>query len=80
LSRFNVTQADLQQGRARVQHVTQLNAAQEKEKAEAQPATKARDAALDALDEWMMEFKQVDEIALVSLPQQFKTLKFSAVA
>jgi len=45
-----------------------------------QQATKARDAVLNQLDEWMSEFKQVAEIALAGSPQQLEALQFGAVA
>lgn len=80
LGRYNINQAALQQAQTFVQQATELNAAQEKEKGEAQQATKVRDAALDALDEWMVEFKQVAQIALAGSPQQLEALQFGAVA
>ena len=80
MSRYNIQQANVWLVQTLVQHVTELNAAQEKEKGEAQPATKARDAVLDQLDEWMMEFKQVAEIAPAGSPQQLEALQFGSVA
>ncbi|NEP46299.1 MAG: hypothetical protein F6K35_46720, partial [Okeania sp. SIO2H7] len=51
-----------------------LNAAQEKEKGEAQQATKTRDEALDALDDWLGDFLAIAEVALADKPQLLEAL------
>lgn len=79
LARYNITPEKLQQGQTLVQAVATHNHAQEREKSEAQQATQQRDAALDALDEWLMEFKTVAEIALAGQPQRLEALGFGAV-
>lgn len=61
---YNITQAILEAGQAAVQHVAALNAAQEKEKAEAQASTKTRDAALEALNDFITEYDEISQIAL----------------
>jgi hypothetical protein len=43
-----------------------LNSVQEQEKGEAQAATKQRDAAAEALDEWLSDFRVVAKIALTN--------------
>jgi hypothetical protein len=80
LARFNVTQADLEQGQALVQQVADLNSVQEREKYEAQAATRERDAALDALGVWLAELREVARIALADVPQQLEALQFGVVA
>jgi hypothetical protein len=80
LARFNITPEALQQGQALVQSVVQLNSAQEREKYEAQQATKDRDAVLDRLDDWLADFKAVAVIALAGQPQQLEALQFGVVA
>ena len=79
LIRFNVTPEALAQGQTLVQRVVELNAAQEKEKYEAQQATQTRDAAVDELDEWLSELRTVAEIALAAHPQQLEALQFGAI-
>jgi len=79
LARYNLTLEALQAGQAEVGQVAQLNAAQEKEKYEAQQATKDRDAALDALNDWLVEFCGVAKIALADQPQQLEALQIAVV-
>ncbi len=80
LARFNVTQADLEAAQAAVQQVADLDAAQEREKSEAQRATKERDAALDALGDWLADMKEVARIALADDAQMLEALQFDVVA
>lgn len=69
LGQFGVTQEKLTAGQAQVDEVESLSAAQKKETGEAQQATQARDAALEALDEWMGDFLAIARIALEDTPQ-----------
>ena len=64
---------------ALVQAVVAANVVQEREKGEAQDATKARDAALDELDEWLSDFKAVSQIALANMGQKLEGLGFGPV-
>jgi len=80
LGRFNIDEAALLEGQALIQGVADQNATQEKEKYEAQQATKDRDAALDALDEFMVDYREVAKIALADKPQQLEALQFAVVA
>ena len=57
-----------------VQAVAEANAVQEKEKGEAQEATKLRDAALDDLDQWMSDFIAIARLALEERPQYLEKL------
>lgn len=74
LAEFNVTSEDLTQARAQVEAVAEANSTQEKEKGNAQDATEARDAAVEALDEWMSDFYAIARIALSDQPQQLEKL------
>lgn len=74
LGRFNVTPADLEAGRDAVAAVAAANAEQEREKGEAQKATETRDEALDALQDWMVDFRDVARVAFRDDPQQLEKL------
>ena len=79
LGRYKLTRARLEQGQALVQQAEQLNAVQETEKGEAQRATRARDAALDALDDWLADFKVIAKVALADDPQLLEALQLGAI-
>jgi len=64
LARFGVTLQKLQDGKALVDAVVSAKQAQGTETAEAQQATQARNAALEALDAWMSDFIAIARIAL----------------
>jgi hypothetical protein len=64
LARFGVSPQKLQDGKALVDAVVAAKQAQGTETAEAQAATQARDAALEALDAWMSDFIAIAKIAL----------------
>jgi len=74
MGRFNVTAADLEAGRDAVDAVARANADQEREKGEAQKATETRDRALDALDDWMADFREVARVAFRDDRQQLEKL------
>ncbi len=59
LANFGYDRPKLEAEQALVQVVVEANAVQEKEKGEAQEATKLRDAKLDELDQWMADFNVV---------------------
>lgn len=69
LGQFGITQEKLTAGQAQVDEVEALSAAQKKETGEAQQATQIRDAALEALDNWMDDFLAIARIALEENPQ-----------
>ena len=64
MGRFNVTALTLTDAQAGLVALKGLDSAQEKAKGAAQGATKTRNAALDALDLWYSEFRNVARIAL----------------
>jgi hypothetical protein len=64
---------------ALVQAVVNANAAQEKERGEAQEATKVRDAKLDELDQWLSDYKAIASVALTDSPQRLEQIGFGAV-
>ena len=79
LARFNVTADDLNAAQAQVEGTAALNNAQEQEKGEAQAATQERDAAIEALDEWLADFRVVARIALADDPQLMEALHMGAI-
>ena len=74
LAEFGYDQAKLEAEAALVQAVENANAAQDKERGEAQESTLARDAKLDELDEWVARYKKVAQLALEESPQQLEQL------
>ena len=80
LGRFLITQEQLEEGQALVQQAAALDQAQECEKAEAQQATRDRDAAIDVLNEWLAVFRQVARIALANEPQLLEALQLGAIS
>jgi len=74
LGQYGLTAERLQAGQALMQQVETANAAQQKEKGEAQQATLDRDAAFDKLDEWLGDFIAVARIALEAKPQFLEKL------
>lgn len=77
---YNITDLMLTAARDAVVQVAVLNGDQEREKSEAQRATKSRDAALDALDVWYNEFRTLARIALEDDPQRLEALGLGTVA
>jgi hypothetical protein len=47
--------------------------------AEAQRATQARDAAIEALDDWLADFRAVARLALEDDPQLLEALQLGAI-
>ncbi|RQW04465.1 hypothetical protein EH223_07250 [candidate division KSB1 bacterium] len=80
MSHFGFDQVKLQAAFDQVNAVAAANAAQQKEKGEAQQATKQRDAALDDLEQWLADFKVVAMIALRDHPQWIEKLGLAVVA
>lgn len=74
LAKFGIDEAKLTAGKAAVQEVADKQAAQFKEKGEAQAATAARDEALEGLLDWMSDFVAIARIALENDPQLLEML------
>lgn len=74
LAAYGQTEASLQEGRALLDAAEAANQAQEREKGEARNATLERDVALDALDDWMAEFRTVARIAFADDVRQLDKL------
>jgi hypothetical protein len=76
---FGFDAAKLEAEQALVEAVVEANLVQEREKGEAQDATKQRDASLDAMDAWMSDFKAIARVALEGNAQWLEKLGFGAV-
>ncbi|MGD9487146.1 MAG: hypothetical protein AB7W47_03950 [Calditrichaceae bacterium] len=74
MAKFNITEEKLLAGKQLIEETVSLNAAQEKEKGEAQQATVERDEALDALEFWLSDFIAIARIALEEKPQLLEKL------
>lgn len=78
LERRRVTPEELAEGSALVAAVARADADQEREKGEAQQAREDRDEALDALDDWMDDFRDTARVVFRNAPQQLEKLGFLA--
>lgn len=76
---FGYDQAKLEAEAALVEDARAANLAQEREKGEAHAATRARDAKLDELNEWVADYKVIATIALPVDGQKLESLGFGAV-
>jgi hypothetical protein len=74
LSGYGVTPEKLQAGQQMADEAEAANAAREKEKGEAQQATKDRDEAVEIMDDWMSDFRKIARIALADKPQLLEKL------
>jgi hypothetical protein len=74
LGECGITLAKLTAGSAQVDSVEAASVTQAKERGEAQDATKARDAALESLDDWMSDFIAIARVALEDQPQLLEKL------
>jgi hypothetical protein len=79
MGRFGYDELRVAEEMALVTAVRAANVVQEREKGQAQEATKTRDARLDDLSEWLADFKAVAEVALADAPQQLERLGFGAI-
>ena len=80
LTTYNITDVVLTDAQTAVSHLADLDADQEQEKSEARNATRSRNAALDALDEWYSEFRTLARIALADDPQRLEALGLGSAA
>lgn len=76
---FGYDQAKLEAEAALVEAARAANLAQEREKGEAHAATRARDAKLDELNEWVADYKVIATIALSTDGQKLEGLGFGAI-
>jgi len=74
LATFGISVAKLTEAQALVQTVESAAATQHQEKGEAQEATRLRDEALEALYEWVSDFKKIARVALQDVPQHLEKL------
>lgn len=74
MAEFGMSQEKLEAGKTLVEQTETANAAQKKEKGEAQEATQKRDEALDDLEEWLSDFIAIARIALEDHPQLIEKL------
>jgi len=74
LAEYGVTPLKLEEGQADIEAVVAANLAQDKAKGEAREATQVRDAAINALKNWLREFFAIAKIALEEDPQLLEIL------
>ena len=74
LKEFGITDKKLKAGLEAVKAVEAANLVQEKEKGEAQAATQKRDAALDAMQDWLSDYLAIAKVALEEEPQLLEGL------
>ena len=74
LARFGITQEQLEAAQASLDEVEVASAAKQREMGEAQKATQTRDAAVDALEDWMSDFIAIARIAFEEDAQQLEKL------
>ncbi|MGD1863446.1 MAG: hypothetical protein ACFB0D_02720 [Phormidesmis sp.] len=74
LKEFGITDKKLTAGLQEIKAVETANLAQEKEKGEAQAATQKRDAALDAMQDWLSDYRAIAKVALEEEPQLLEGL------
>lgn len=71
---YSYDQVKLEAENALVQAVIDAKSQQNTERGQAQEATKARDAKMDELDQWISAYKIVAEVALDESPQKLEQL------
>ncbi len=71
---YSYDQTKLEAEAALVEAVATASETQDKERGEAQTATKTRDAKLDELDQWLADYKAIAQVALAASPQQLEQL------
>jgi hypothetical protein len=75
LANFNRPQTTLDYEKTVIQALASANMTQEKEKGEAQKATRARDEALDYLYDWYADYREVAEVALADHPEWMELIR-----
>ncbi len=74
MAEYGMTREKIEAGKALLDQTEAANAAQEKEKGEAQQATQERDKAVDELEDWLADFLAIARIALEDKPQLMENL------
>ncbi len=74
LTRYDLSEAELQQGQSMIDAVHAAHHARQKEATEAQAATTQRNEAVEKLDAWMRHFAQSARLAFVNDPHTLKGL------
>ena len=74
MAAYGMTQAKIETGKTLLEETETANAAQKKEKGEAQQATLERDNAVDNLEDWFSDFIAIARIALEEKPQLLEKL------
>jgi len=74
LAAYNLTRGQLAAGQAQVAAVAAGAVVQQAARGAAQASTHARDAALQALNDWMRDFRAIARIALAEQPQRLAQL------
>ncbi len=74
MAEYGITQAKLEAGQAQVDDVEQAHHVQKQKRGQAQAATQARDATLDALSQWVSDFISIARLALQERPQYLEKL------
>ncbi len=74
MATYGMTREKIEAGKALLDQTEAANAAQEKEKGEAQQATQERDKAIDELEAWLADFLAIARIALEDKPQLMEKL------
>jgi hypothetical protein len=78
LAEFSITPRMLEEGARQVETVADRHAAQRQQRGVAQDATRARNAALAELDNWMSDFKTIARVALKDRPQLLEQIGVTA--
>ncbi len=74
MTAYSYTQARLEAELSLVEAVADASELQDIERGQAQEATQLRDAKLDELNQWLVDYKVIAEIALSASPQQLEQL------
>ncbi len=74
LSRLAVIKEDIAQGLGLIGELKGFRAKYQVERGESQEATKAKDKALKELEDWIIDFKEIAELALEDQPQLQESL------
>ncbi len=74
MKKFDITEAELKQGKAMIDAVIEAYHIRQKEGSEALTATQQRDRAMEKLDAWMRRFSQTARLAFIDDPDTLKAL------